>query len=168
MEKLGIELPLLLTQIVNFTIMVLVLTKLLYQPILKALKKRRAEIETGLKAAEKAQVELQTGEQKQQELLAQAREEGRLIIDKARQEAKKQKEEIVAEGKAELEVLKNRQEKELKAKMAELEAELQKQTVDVAAQMTKSLLGELITSENQHELLEKQLTKLEKTYAKRS
>ena len=57
MEKLGIQLPMLLTQIVNFTIMLLLLTKFLYKPILKALKERKEKISQGLIYAEKMQAE---------------------------------------------------------------------------------------------------------------
>ena len=48
MEKLGIEPILLLTQVINFTILVVVLTKFLYKPILKMLDERKKKIEEGL------------------------------------------------------------------------------------------------------------------------
>lgn len=52
-EKLGLDWKLLLSQAVNFLILLVLLRKFVYVPILKLLKERRAKIEGGLaKAAE--------------------------------------------------------------------------------------------------------------------
>ena len=53
MEKLGIELTQILTQIFNFTLMVFLLTKLLYKPVIKKLEERKAKIAEGLAYTEK-------------------------------------------------------------------------------------------------------------------
>jgi len=53
MEKLGIEPSLLLAQIINFAIIVVVLSKLLYKPILSMLEKRKREIEESLRLTDK-------------------------------------------------------------------------------------------------------------------
>lgn len=45
MEQLGIDAKLLVAQMVNFLIIVFVLSKILYKPILTMLDKRRKEIE---------------------------------------------------------------------------------------------------------------------------
>jgi hypothetical protein len=52
--------------------------------------------------------------------------------------------------------------------MEDLEKELSRHTLDIAAEMTQRLLGDLLSADKQHELVKKQLIKLEKTYGKRS
>lgn len=47
MEQLGIEPQLLLAQLVNFLIILFVLSKLLYKPILGMIEKRKKEIAEG-------------------------------------------------------------------------------------------------------------------------
>jgi F-type H+-transporting ATPase subunit b len=48
MDKLGIDPKLLLAQLVNFTIIMLLLKKFLYKPILDMLEKRKKEIAEGV------------------------------------------------------------------------------------------------------------------------
>ncbi|MEK7165189.1 MAG: ATP synthase F0 subunit B, partial [Patescibacteria group bacterium] len=86
MEKLGIDIWLLFTQVVNFTIMVVVLNKFLYQPILRMLKERQQKIEAGLANAQKSLIEEEKQVKKRAEVLADAREEARAIIETAKKD----------------------------------------------------------------------------------
>ena len=72
----GINWKLLLAQGFNFAVVLLVLWKFLYQPVLKMLDERRAAIEKGVKDAAAAS-----------EKLANADSEGREIVTKASQAA---------------------------------------------------------------------------------
>ena len=56
-------------QIVNFAVLVTVLTKFLYKPILKILEGRAQRIQEGLEAAEKSLEERAAVEEKKQEIL---------------------------------------------------------------------------------------------------
>lgn len=168
MEKLGVELPLLLTQIVNFAVLLVILTKLLYKPILTGLRERRKKIEEGLAFTEKAKREEEKLTKRQEEVLQDARDEARQIIENAKKDAKRVKEEIIVEGKSEVEALKERQEKELKSRLEELEAQVSRHTVDIASEMVKRLLGDLITTDDQHRIIRKQLERLERSHEKRS
>lgn len=166
MEKLGIELPLLLTQIVNFTILLLVLTKLLYKPILKGLKDRQKKIEDSLVFAEKTKQEEEKLKIRQQEMLKETREESKILLEMARKDAQKQKEEIIEEGKHEAAQLKVKMQKDVESRLEEERSFLVGQTVDIAAEMTKRLLADVLTSDEQHQVIHKQLQKLEKSHAK--
>ena len=64
--QLGINLPALITQVISFVILLLVLTKLLYKPLLKILDERSEKVKNSLtmadearKEAEKARAEMQ-------------------------------------------------------------------------------------------------------------
>ncbi len=168
MEKLGIQLPLLLTQIVNFSIMLAVLTKLLYKPILKGLRQRQEKIAAGLAFSEKAKVEEEKLAKKRQELLEEARQESKKIFEEAKKEAKKIKDEIVASGKVELDVLKTRIEKELASKRDEMEKEITGQTVEIAGEMVKRLLKDILTKADQHQMIARKLKEIEKIHERRS
>lgn len=160
MEKLGVELPLLLTQIVNFTIVLILLTKFLYKPILKKLNERKALIEEGLAWTEKAKIEQEKLEKKKLELMKEAREETRVILENARKDAKQLREDILASGKKELAQLRIKQEKEMETKLSHEKNMLRDGTVDIAYEMLKKVLGEIMTSENQHKFILKQLKKI--------
>jgi len=76
MEALGIDLKLLIAQIVNFSIVMLLLWKFAYTPILKMLTDRKEKIEKGIKDAEESA-----------KALAKAEDEAKVIRDKAFKEA---------------------------------------------------------------------------------
>lgn len=57
-EKLGVDWRLLLSQAVNFLVLLAVLRHFAYKPLLKMLKERRVKIEEGLAKAEEAETRL--------------------------------------------------------------------------------------------------------------
>lgn len=57
-EKLGLDWKLLLSQAVNFLILLVLLRQFAYKPLLKVLKERRAKIEEGLAKAKEAEERL--------------------------------------------------------------------------------------------------------------
>ena len=59
LQKLGIDWRLLIAQLVNFSILVIILYKLLYKPVLKVLNDRKEKIEQGLKDAKSLGEELE-------------------------------------------------------------------------------------------------------------
>ena len=63
MEALGINLPGLITQIISFLILLFVLSKLLYKPVIKMLDDRAERIKTSLSAAEKAKEQAEKASQ---------------------------------------------------------------------------------------------------------
>jgi F-type H+-transporting ATPase subunit b len=164
MEKLGIQVPLLLTQIVNFIIMIAVLTKLLYKPILKGLKSRQEKIAQGLAFSENAKLEEEKLAKKRQELLNQARQEGREILEESKKEAKKLKEEIIASGREEINVLRARMEKEIATKAQDMEKEISGKTVDIASEMVKRLLKDVLNDSHQHAFIGQKLKEIEKIH----
>ena len=100
----------LVAQIVNFLILVLVLAKFAYKPLLKAMADRQARIASDLAAAEK---ERQAAEQLRldyQQQMQEARAQAQAIIDKAVKTADQMKQEILEEARAEhARMLKNAQ-----------------------------------------------------------
>lgn len=167
MEKLGIELPLLLTQIVNFTIMVIVLSKLLYKPILKALADRRKKIEEGLAFTQKARDEEEKLEAHKQKILKLAREEAGKILENAKKEGRHIKEDILTDGKKEIVTLKAKLEKEMQSREEEMASDIMSHTVDIAAGMVARLLPDILTEKDQHKIIIKQLNQIAKSHEKR-
>ena len=132
MEKLGVELPLLITQIINFVIMIFVLTKLLYKPILKGLEKRRQKIEEGLKLTETVKIEEEHLQKRREEMVKEARIEARAILEEAKKAAKDASDEIINQGKQEVQTLKLKMENELNVRHSEMVKKLTLTTVTTA------------------------------------
>jgi F-type H+-transporting ATPase subunit b len=161
MEQLGIQPSLLLAQIVNFSIIAFVLTKLLYKPILSMLAKRKKEIEAGLALTEKMRLEEEKMKVKQDKIMETARRDARELLEAAKKDAQvvekqivadahKQEEEIIAKGKLEVEALR-----------AEMLKGAQLESIVLATKMAERLTASILSGDDQHKLIAKQLKQLE-------
>lgn len=163
MEQLGIEPIQLLTQIVNFVVMVVVLTKFLYRPILRTLEDRKKKIEEGLRYAEEMKEAVEKNEKKRKEIVAEAKDEAREILEEAKANGKRLEEEIIQKAHREAEGILAKGKNEIAMEHVELEKQLEKQTVNVAAAMVESLLGSVLTKKMHQALIDKKLAALSKT-----
>ncbi len=103
LTKLGIDWKLLLAQAVNFLIVLGVLYKLLYKPLLKFLDDRRGKIENSLQEAKRIEEELKNLEIKRQQSEIEAKRQAQEIIIQAEKEAENRRQEIIAKMKSEAE-----------------------------------------------------------------
>lgn len=85
MEGLGLDIKLLIAQIVNFGLLFFILKKLLYKPIIKMLDDRKKTIEESLLNSKKIEEELNKLEERKSE-----------VIGKVQREAQKEKESLIA------------------------------------------------------------------------
>lgn len=157
MEKLGINLTYLITQIVNFTILLIVLTKVVYKPILRMLEKRKRKIEEGLALTEKLNKEKEEIEIKKALILKEAQKEAQAILDKARSHAKLVEVELVKEAKVKAEEIIKKGRKEVELRKKELEEKLLKETVRIATVLTRKLIGEVLDEKRQEIFFRKRL-----------
>lgn len=163
MDKLGIESTQLLAQIVNFTIIIIVLSRFLYKPILSILEKRKKEIEEGLKLTQTMREEEEKFTTKKQKMLETTRKEAQGILEEARKQAKEEEKDIIATAHKEAEDILEKGKMDVLAVRRDMEKELQVSAVKVAVAMTKKLLGAVLTTEDKHKILEKQIKQLEVT-----
>lgn len=162
MDKLGIEPSLLLAQVINFSIIVFVLSRLLYKPILAMLAKRRGEIEEGLKLTALMREEEGKMVVKKQKLLDAARKEAQTIIEEAKQQGKEEEKEIIAAAHKEAAVIVEKGRQEVEHARASMEKSIRKQAVTLAASMAERLLAEALGPQEKHTLIKKQLKELER------
>ena len=80
MDGLGINLPGLLTQFVNFGVLLAILWIFLHKPLRRVLDERRRRIEEGLQASQHAQVAAEEAKAEAQAAVQRGREEGQAIV----------------------------------------------------------------------------------------
>src|SRR3989441_10102431 len=90
---LGFNLPALIAQLINFTLLLVILRLLLYKPLLKVLDDRKKRIEEGLEASDEAKRRLAETEQDAAKELEKARAEGQAQIAQAQQISTRMQEE---------------------------------------------------------------------------
>jgi len=161
MEKLGIEPKLLIAQIVNFLIIVFVLSKLLYKPILSMLEKRKKEIEEGLKLTEKMREEEEKFQQKKQKMLETTRGEAASILEEARKQAKEEEKEIIAVAHKEADIIIVKGKAEAERVRIEMEKGVKKSAIELAVLMSKRLLTGVLSTEDKHKLITIHIKELE-------
>jgi F-type H+-transporting ATPase subunit b len=88
-SQLGVDRRLLISQAVNFTLLVIVLRLFVYKPILNILKKRREKIEEGVAKAEEADVRLKEVDNISKKKIKEAEEEAVGIIKTTEEKAKR-------------------------------------------------------------------------------
>jgi F-type H+-transporting ATPase subunit b len=136
MDGLGINLPGLITQFVNFGVLLAILWIFLHKPLQRVLDERRRRIEEGLKASETAQVaaedarveaqsEVQRGRDEGQALVAQAQEIAERLQREARESARQEAEQIVERARLEIQ-------HERDSAIAELRGEFANIAIDAA------------------------------------
>jgi F-type H+-transporting ATPase subunit b len=85
-HKLGIDWKILIAQMINFGLVVFVLWKFAYKPIIAMLEQRTAKIEGGVKNAERVEQELKDIMVRRDEELKKARQESQAIVEQARRD----------------------------------------------------------------------------------
>jgi F-type H+-transporting ATPase subunit b len=100
---LGFSLPGLIAQLVNFTILLIVLRLFLYKPVLRILDERRRRIQEGVEAAAAAAAAATQSESESRRALEQARAEGQEAIARAQDAAARLREELETRARAEAE-----------------------------------------------------------------
>src|SRR3712207_2153951 len=113
MDKLGLNLPGLIVQFVNFGILLFILWRFVLPPVQRMLDERRRRIEESLQAAERMRVQAQEterlleeqraeGRRQAQEIVAQAQEIARRIEADARTQAQADAEAMIARARSEI------------------------------------------------------------------
>lgn len=160
MEQLGIEPIQLATQVFNFVVMVVILTKFLYKPILKKLEERRKKIEDGLALTEKMKLELEKNDKKRQEIIDKAMEEAGKIIEDGKKTGKKVEAEIIEKAQGEANTVLEKGKQELERERLEMERELRLQTVEIAQTWVETVLKEVLRGKNQQATINKKIRDL--------
>ncbi len=94
-QTLGINGKLLIGQLLNFLIVLVILTVAVYKPLLAAMRKRRERIEYGLKGADEAEKQLAGIEVSRQEKMKEADAQAMILMQETEKSGKRRFDEIV-------------------------------------------------------------------------
>lgn len=131
----------LIAQIINFLILVAILTKVAYKPLMKALADRQARIAESLETADQERAAAEQLKREYQEQLAQARSQAQAIVDKATKLAEQTKEEIIAEARAEHARLLKEAREEITREQQRAVAELKNEVVSLSMAAATKIIG---------------------------
>ena len=163
MDKLGVSLPWLITQTVNFLVVLFVLQQFAYKPLLAMLDRRKSEIANALANADKVKQEAATKQAEYERQLELQRREGQEAIARATVQADKSRVEIIAKANAEAEAIKVKARADTEYERKQAMTQLQNEVADLSLAMTRKVLGSGGVNEATHrQLVQQFLADLEK------
>ncbi|MEA3249465.1 MAG: F0F1 ATP synthase subunit B [Patescibacteria group bacterium] len=100
--SLGLDWKLFIAQLVNFSVILFIVWKWVYNPLAKAMDDRANKIEQGIKDAEEGTQLKQTAEEEKQKLIVEARKQSKEIVEKAEADAKIRQDDMITKAKDEV------------------------------------------------------------------
>jgi F-type H+-transporting ATPase subunit b len=159
-DTFGLRGDLFLAQLVNFLIVLLVLWKFAYKPILKMLAEREKKIETSVKQADAIEKRLNETTLEKEQILGEARKEAQLLIAKAMSDTEERKAEMVEAAKKEVERVIEKGKEQLKAEQAKMLIEARKELVEIAVKAAGKIVSDNIDEKKSKSMAEEVVRKL--------
>lgn len=161
-KNFGLDPIMLGAQILNFLIILFILRRFLYKPVLDLIKNREDTIKEGLKKAEESQRLLEKTQKEEQIILRNAESKAKKVIEDAKNQAlskikesqelaKKQAEKLIEDARIQISQEAKIAEQKIMASIAKLSLDL----------LEKALSG-LISQETQQDLMKKAIKQLQK------
>lgn len=145
----------LVAQIINFLILVAILTKIAYKPILAALEERRTSIERSLEEAEQQRKLAETVKQECQQQIIAARIQARSIIEEATILGEKSKENIIRQAVEENERLVRETQEEIERNYQQALSKLRTEVAVMAIGAAEKIIEKNLDAETNTRLVKK-------------
>ena len=154
---LGINLPSLIAQIINFTILLIVLGWAFKRFLFPLLDERRKRIQEGLEASEEAKKRLAQTETETAAELEKARQEGQGLIGQAQQVSARIQEEARQSARTEAETLLERARSEIQLERDAAIADLRREFADLTITAAERVIRRSLDRKAHQELIEEVL-----------
>jgi len=152
----------LLFQLVNFGVLLFILNRFLYRPIVKIIKQRNQRLTDSLKAAESNLKEKEVINQLKLKAAEEAEKEAVKIIEAAKASAKDSGKKIVEEAKDEAQRQVDKKYQLMLAKLSDQEDKIKKNVADLVVTTTSQVLKDSLSPAEQKSIIDSQIKKLEK------
>lgn len=160
LTKLGIDWRLLIAQLINFVILMGVLYKFLYKPVLKLLHERSVKIEVGLKNAEAVEVKLKDAAALYESKTREARAETAKMMEAAKKETDALRAELTSAAQKEADKIVEAGRIRLAVEKEKIMHEAEHELADLVAQATEHVLGQAMTPEMDRHLIDEAIKKV--------
>jgi F-type H+-transporting ATPase subunit b len=152
-HQLGIHPLQLAAQIVNFLILLALLWRFLYKPLLRALNDRRAKIEKSLREADTIEKELKSSRERAQRIVSAANERVAEIVVTSEKEAQDKRAARLKQAETEATQIFKRAEESIHEERKAMQQEVRAQALSLVAQATERLIGKNIDTKKHRQLI---------------
>ncbi len=147
--------------IVTFLVLLVLLAKFAWRPLLEALDKRQESIRKSLDDAQRARVELEQIHQESKRILGLARTEAEAIVAATRADAERLREELKQKARAEAANLVKSAERQIEMETARALQQLRQEAVDLSVAIASKLIRKNITKEDNERLIDETIGQLD-------
>ena len=154
---IGINIPLLVGQLLSFILLLTILRLFVYAPVLKLLDERRERIREGLSAAERGREQAVEAERQAQAQIEAARREGQNIVAQAQQVANRLQEEARQQAQQQQEAMLERARAEIQMERDSAIAHLRREFADMTIAAAEKVIGQSLDRSAHQRLIEQAL-----------
>lgn len=151
MDQLGIEWELLISQIINFLLLMVILRLVLYEPVLRMLDRRKERISQSMKDAERVAAAAQEAEAEKARVLDAARREAQEIRAQATRDTEKIAQEIRSRAEQDATEIRMKAQQDAERQAQTALADANRQIAELAILATEQLLGRELANRSEQE-----------------
>lgn len=154
MEALGINLPSFLWYLVNFLILIALLQRFLYRPVMNMLDQRQRVIRESLENAEQVKDQIARAQQDYDARLAQARQEAAQVVAQASERAQLVAQEIEAQARADAERIVAEARQQVQQEREQMLRGLQGQLANLVVDTASAVVGQNLDRDGHDRLIQ--------------
>ncbi len=147
--------------IVTFVVLLLLLAKFAWRPLLEALERRQEAIRKSLDEARQAKQELGRLHEESARILAQARAEADAIISRTRADAVRAGEELKQKARADAENIVKHAEREIQLETSRALQKVRQEAVDISIDIASKILQRNLSREDNERLIAETLQEIQ-------
>lgn len=147
--------------ILTFLVLLTVLAKFAWGPLLRALESRQQAIRQSLDDAQQAKLELDRVQQESLQIIRQARVEGESIVASSRSEGERLRSEIRQQAKADADTIARSAQRQIQLETERALQQIRHEAVDLSVMIASKLLQRNLTKEDNDRLIEEALRQVE-------
>ena len=159
-HSLGINWQVMVAQIVNFAILLFILGKFVYRPVVTVLEERRNKVIADKESSDALAQKLREVEVKKEQVLAEARKESERILASAKASGKEVRERMLAETGEEIAKQRVEEERRMKGEREKLLQSVKQEIGEVVASAVERSFGDILDEHSQGKMVEQALAVL--------
>ena len=161
LEQLGVDVPKLAIQAFNFLLLLFILRKLAYKPLVRMLDERSARIRSDLDEARRLREEGERDRETYRAQLARARDEARGILEEANHVSARIREQALADAEAQNTLALQRARDEIARERDLAISDLRREVGNLAIMAASRVVGRSLDGADQRRLVEQALSEVE-------
>ncbi len=159
-NQFGVQPILLAAQVVNFLILLFILKKFLYKPVLKVIDERKKRIEDSLKNAAEIEDRLAKTNLEIEKIMAKAATDAQKMLDETKKEIGNMKEEARLQAEQQALLILKKGEEEVKELGLKMQQQVKQEVASIMTTVFQKITGKLLPQKQQKKIIEDEIKDL--------